>query len=83
MLLLGFAGGLRRSEIVGLDVSRDQTEDGRGWIDVLDKGLLVTLRGKTGWRNGNPRVLPISVCRINPPGRGVPIWWVRGRLRWG
>ena len=50
MLLLGFAGGLRRSEIVGLDVSRDQTEDGRGWIDVLDKGLLVTLRGKTGWR---------------------------------
>lgn len=25
MLLLGFAGGLRRSEIVGLDVGRDQT----------------------------------------------------------
>ncbi|WP_274631063.1 site-specific integrase [Arvimicrobium flavum] len=50
MLLLGFAGGLRRSEIVGLDVGRDQTEDGRGWIEILDKGLLVTLRGKTGWR---------------------------------
>ncbi|MCO5071796.1 MAG: site-specific integrase [Rhizobiaceae bacterium] len=50
MLLLGFAGGLRRSEIVGLDVGRDQTEDGRGWTDILDKGLLVTLRGKTGWR---------------------------------
>ena len=50
MLLLGFAGGLRRSEIVGLDVARDQTEDGRGWIEVLDKGVLVTLRGKTGWR---------------------------------
>jgi integrase len=50
MLLLGFAGGLRRSEIVGLDVSRDQTEDGRGWVEILDKGLLVTLRGKTGWR---------------------------------
>ncbi|MFS8043918.1 site-specific integrase [Xanthobacter sp. AM33] len=50
MLLLGFAGGLRRSEIVGLDVGRDQTEDGRGWVEVLDKGLLVTLRGKTGWR---------------------------------
>ena len=30
MLLIGFAGGLRRSEIVALDVSRDQTEDGRG-----------------------------------------------------
>lgn len=51
MLLLGFAGGLRRSEIIGLDVARDQTEDGRGWIEVLDKGVLVTLRGKTGWRD--------------------------------
>ena len=50
MLLLGFAGGLRRSEITGLDCGRDQTEDGRGWIEVLDKGILVTLRGKTGWR---------------------------------
>ncbi|MCK5747882.1 MAG: site-specific integrase [Oricola sp.] len=50
MLLLGFAGGLRRSEVVGLDCGRDQTEDGRGWIEILDRGLLVTLRGKTGWR---------------------------------
>ena len=50
MLLIGFAGGLRRSEIVGLDVGRDQTEEGRGWVEILDKGLLVTLRGKTGWR---------------------------------
>ncbi|MBZ9973954.1 MULTISPECIES: site-specific integrase [unclassified Mesorhizobium] len=51
MLLLGFAGGLRRSEIVGLDVARGQTEDGRGWIEFFPgKGVLVTLRGKTGWR---------------------------------
>ncbi|MFB2551974.1 site-specific integrase [Ensifer soli] len=50
MLLVGFAGGLRRSEIVGLDVGRDQTEDGRGWIEILEKGMVVTLRGKTGWR---------------------------------
>ncbi|WP_244571346.1 site-specific integrase [Mesorhizobium carmichaelinearum] len=51
MLLLGFAGGLRRSEIVGLDVGRDQTEDSSGWIEFFpDKGVLVTLRGKTGWR---------------------------------
>ena len=51
MLLLGFAGGLRRSEIVGLDVARDQTEDSSGWIEFFpDKGVLVTLRGKTGWR---------------------------------
>jgi integrase len=50
MLLIGFAGGLRRSEIVGLDLKAEQTEDGRGWIEILDKGMLVTLRGKTGWR---------------------------------
>lgn len=50
MLLIGFAGGLRRSEVTGLDLGRDQTEDGRGWIEILDKGLLITLRGKTGWR---------------------------------
>ncbi|MGM4890973.1 site-specific integrase [Tardiphaga sp. 862_B3_N4_1] len=50
MLLLGFAGGLRRSEIVGLDLHRDDTEDGRGWVEIFEKGMLVTLRGKNGWR---------------------------------
>lgn len=50
MLLIGYAGGLRRSEIVGLDLKADQTEDGRGWIEIFDQGMLVTLRGKTGWR---------------------------------
>lgn len=50
MLLVGFAGGLRRSEIVGLDLGRDQTEDGHGWTEIFEKGMLVTLRGKTGWR---------------------------------
>lgn len=50
MLLLGFAGGLRRSEVVGLDVGREQTEDSRGWVEILDKGMIVNLRGKTGWR---------------------------------
>ncbi len=56
ILLLGFAGGLRRSEIVGLDVARDDHldgnhSDGRGWIEIFPgQGVLVTLRGKTGWR---------------------------------
>ncbi len=50
MLLVGFAGGLRRSELTGLDAGRDQTADGRGWIQILPAGMLVTLRGKTGWR---------------------------------
>ncbi|RVP48858.1 tyrosine-type recombinase/integrase [Sinorhizobium medicae] len=52
ILLLGFAGGLRRSEIVGLDVTRDDDSDGAGWIEILPgKGVLVTLRGKGDrWR---------------------------------
>ena len=33
-----------------LDLGRDQTEEGRGWIEILANGMLVTLRGKTGWR---------------------------------
>ncbi len=50
MLLLGFAGALRRSELVGIDLAKDDTIDGSGWVEILDAGVLVTLRGKTGWR---------------------------------
>ncbi|AVW93648.1 MULTISPECIES: tyrosine-type recombinase/integrase [Roseobacteraceae] len=50
ILLLGYAGGLRRSEIVSLDVHKDDTPDSGGWIEVLDKGALLTLNAKTGWR---------------------------------
>jgi integrase len=50
ILAIGFAGGLRRSEIVGLDCGPDQSEDGSGWIEIVPEGALVTIRGKTGWR---------------------------------
>lgn len=50
ILLLGFAGGLRRSEITGLDCGPGETQDGAGWIEILDQGALVHVRGKTGWR---------------------------------
>ena len=50
ILLLGYAGGLRRSEIVSLDVHKDDTPDSGGWIDIFDKGVLLTLNAKTGWR---------------------------------
>ncbi len=49
ILLVGFAGGLRRSEIVGLAGHPEDALDG-GWIEILPEGLLLTLRGKTGWR---------------------------------
>lgn len=50
ILLLGYAGGLRRSEIVSLDVHKDDTPDSGGWIDILGEGALLTLNAKTGWR---------------------------------
>lgn len=50
ILLLGYAGGLRRSEIVSLDVNTDDTPDSGGWIEIFEKGALLTLNAKTGWR---------------------------------
>ena len=50
ILLIGFAGGLRRSEIVSLDHGRDDTPDSGGWVEILDDGAVLTLCGKTDWR---------------------------------
>lgn len=50
ILLLGYAGGLRRSEIVSVDVHKDDTPDSGGWIEIMEKGALLTLNAKTGWR---------------------------------
>lgn len=50
ILLIGYAGGLRRSEIVSLDHGRDDTPDSGGWIEVETEGAILRLRGKTGWR---------------------------------
>lgn len=50
ILLLGYAGGLRRSEIVRLDVHKDDTPESGGWIQIFEKGALLTLNAKTGWR---------------------------------
>jgi integrase len=50
ILLVGYAGGLRRSEIVSLDVHKDDTPDSGGWIEILEKGAVLTLNAKTGWR---------------------------------
>ena len=38
ILLIGYAGGLRRSEIVSLDINRDDTDEGKGWIAIRRTG---------------------------------------------
>lgn len=52
ILLVGFAGGLRRSEIVGLDHGEGETEEGRGWPEFFDDGMVLRLKGKGNrWRD--------------------------------
>lgn len=50
VLLLGYAGGLRRSEIVSLDHGKGDTPDSGGWVEILEEGAVLTLNAKTGWR---------------------------------
>ncbi len=71
ILLLGYAGGLRRSEITGLDAGRDDSPDSRGWIRILADGAVLTLRGKTGWRE-------VEIGR----GSGAETCPVRALERW-
>ncbi|QFT48883.1 Tyrosine recombinase XerC (plasmid) [Roseivivax sp. THAF40] len=49
-LLIGYAGGLRRSEIVTLDVGKDDTPDSDGWVEILKKSALLTLNANSGRR---------------------------------
>ena len=80
ILAVGFAGGLRRSEIVGLDCGPRQTEDGSGWVEFFPEGALLTIRGKTGWRDveigrgSRPDTCPVALLetwlRLGRIGRG-------------
>lgn len=100
ILAIGFAGGLRRSEIVGLDCGPDQSEDGIGWIELFgraatvgnsgdddapsgasnDGGLLLTIDGKTGWREveigrgSGPLTCPVAMLET---------WMRLGRIAHG
>jgi integrase len=101
ILAIGFAGGLRRSEIVGLDCGPDQSEEGTGWIEIFgsakragaakddagdassaatEGGLLLTINGKTGWREveigrgSSPLTCPVAMLET---------WMRLGRVKHG
>lgn len=80
MLLVGFSGGLRRSEIVGLDVGPEQTEESSGWIEILERGMVLTLRGKNGWRE-------VEIGRGSSDGTcpvvALETWLKLGRIAYG
>ncbi|PYE87014.1 tyrosine-type recombinase/integrase [Phyllobacterium leguminum] len=86
ILLLGFASGLRRSEIVGLDVVRDDHPDGNpgagaGWIEIFPgQGVLVTLRGKTGWRQVE---VGLGTSEQTCPVAALDLWIKYGRIARG
>ncbi|MGL4242924.1 MAG: tyrosine-type recombinase/integrase [Beijerinckiaceae bacterium] len=80
ILLVGFAGGLRRSEITGLDCGPEETAGSGGWIEILDGGVLLTIRGKTGWRNVEiGRGSRTSSC----PVHALEAWLKLGRISHG
>ena len=84
ILAIGFAGGLRRSEIVGLDCGPEQSEDGTGWIEILPNpggdGGVLTINGKTGWREveigrgSEPDTCPVALLET---------WMRLGRIAHG
>jgi integrase len=80
MLLIGFHGGLRRSQIVGLDVQKGQTEDGCGWVQILDTGLLITVRGKGGWHD-------VEIARgasdTSCPVKALEVWLTFAKIAHG
>ena len=80
ILLVGFAGALRRSEIVGLDLGADETADGRGWVEVLEGGLVLHIKGKTGWRE--VEVAPGSSA-LTCPVQAFKTWVELGRIAHG
>jgi len=50
LLLIGYAGGFRRSQIVGLDRGKDDTAESLGWVEIHDTHAVIILRGKSGLR---------------------------------
>ena len=80
ILALGFAGALRRSEIVGLDCGPGQSEDGGGWVEIMEGGALLQIYGKTGWREveigcgSKPDTCPVALLET---------WMRLGRIAHG
>ena len=50
ILLVGFWGALRRSEIVGLDRGMNDTPESCGWMEVVGDTVVLRLRRKGGLR---------------------------------
>lgn len=61
ILLIGHAAGLRRSQIVGLDLRRGDTEDGQGWVEITEPGVCLRLARR---RIEVPRQTAKATCPV-------------------
>jgi integrase len=75
LLLLGFAGGFRRSELVGLDVSD---------IEMVRQGIIITLRHSKTDQEGAGRKIGIPYGRTQHcPVAAVTAWLSRSNITRG
>ncbi|WP_271568447.1 hypothetical protein [Bradyrhizobium sp. CCBAU 11386] len=65
LVLLGFAGALRRSELVGLDVSD---------IEEVELGLLVTIRQSKTDQEGKGSTIAVARGSVACPVRALREW---------
>jgi integrase len=75
LLLLGFAGGFRRSELVGLDVAD---------IEIVRQGIIITLRHSKTDQDGAGRKIGIPHGRTQHcPVAAVTAWLSRSKITQG
>lgn len=73
LILIGFAGGMRRSEIVGLDVAADQS--GTGFVEFVGNDLLITLtKSKTDQEGAGQRKEIVGGVWSNCPVAALKEW---------
>ena len=81
ILAIGFAGGLRRSEIVGLDCGPNQSEDGTGWIEIF-------ARAEASTPGVNPHAKPPreekddAAPESGAPNEGGLLLTINGKTGW-
>lgn len=84
ILLVGFAGGLRRSEIVGLDIGKDMARGNRpgfrGWIEIMKEGAVLTLGAKRRWREV---AIGRGSCERSCPVHALETWLHFSRIASG
>jgi integrase len=73
LLLIGFAGGLRRSELAALEAA---PREGAGWIEALADGLTIHLgRSKTDQEGSGEEIgIPYGRARETCPVRSYAAW---------